>query len=265
VDGEEIASENLSTADADNSMESVVFDDIDWTINAGDESEVLITADFFSTGDTLDAGDTVSFSLGETETDSTDFDVEDESGEDLTDANKTGSVTSGAFELQAVGIKVTFISATETLSASDVAGNNDSGTFVIKYNVEAFGGDVYVSDDASPTTAATIPDSTLTTAGVRYLLDQAGTATIANVSDLVTFSTSGGASDSGVTNGVKLEEDEDADFTLTVTRTNDGDADDDGLFRVLLKAITWAPTDASTQNVYDFNLEDFKTDPISIN
>ena len=149
------------------------------------------------------------------------------------------------------------------MTANDNAADNDVGTFVIKYNVEAFGGDVYVDDSAAATTASTIPDSTITTDGVRYLLDEAGTATVADVTDVVTYSTSGGAT--AGTNAVLLQEGEDADFTLTVVRTNNSDADDDGIYRVLLKAIGWATTDTTTFNVYDFNLEDFKTDPVNLN
>ena len=80
----------------------------------------------------------------------------------------------------------------------------------------------------------------------------------------MTFDTSGGATDTGITNGVELTDGEYATFTLTVTRTNDN-AGDAGLFRVLMKAITWATTDASTQNVYDFDLDEYKTDAVSIN
>ena len=264
IDGDEIVS--ADTVSGAGATEFYNFDDVDYTIDAGDTVEVVLKADFNDIQATsFDEGTTISFALGEEQTDvAATVDVEDESGEQLADADITGSVDSGDFELRSTGIMVTFITASETLAASDVSGNNDSGTFVIKYNVEAFGDTVYVSDSSTATIAASIPDSTVTT-GVLYLVDQAGTATTADLSALVTFSTSGGASDTGVTNGVALADGEDANFTLTVTRTNNADADDDGLFRVLLKAVTWATTDSATQNVYDFNLEDFKTDPISIN
>ena len=48
-------------------------------------------------------------------------------------------------------------------------------------------------------------------------------------------------------------------------QTNDS-IEDDGLYRALLKSIGWNTTDSATvYNVYDFDLEDFKTDPISLN
>lgn len=260
IDGDEVAS--ADTVSGAGSSEFYNFDDVDTTISAGDKVSAEFRGDFLSIADALDEGDTISLTLGEEQTDVTSVvDVEDESGEQLVDADITGSVSAGAFELRSVGIMVTFVSASETVTAQDSA-DNDTGTFKIKYNVEAFGDTVYVDDSAAPTIATTIPDSTITTDGVRYLLEKDGAATVADVSDTVTYTTSGGAS--AGTNAVALSEGEDADFTLTVVRTNNSDSTDNGIFRVLLKAIGWATTDTTTFNVYDFNLEDYKTDTVSL-
>lgn len=266
IDGEEVASADAFD-DADGvdvgTDEDYQFDDVDTVIGAGETVEAMITADFISIADDLDEGDTATFTLGETETDqATLVQVEDESGEELTDGEITGSTDGGAFELRSVGVMVTFVSASEEVSVDDGA-DDDQGTFVIKYGVEAFGGSVYVDDSAAPTIATSIPDATITTDGVRYLLEESGTATVADVGDTVTYTTGDGAS--AGTNGVLLQEDETSEFTLTVVRTNNADADDDGLFRVLLKAIGWNTDDSTTFTVYDFNLEDYKTDPINLN
>jgi hypothetical protein len=224
----------------------------------------MVTADLYSTSDTLDNGDTLAFTLGEEQTDDSDFDAEDEAGEDLADGDVSGSVSSGTFELRSAGPMVTFVSAAETVTTGTSA-SDDVGTFTIKYNVEAFGDTIYVDDSSAPTTASTIPDATVATDGVRYVLDFGGTATVptaAYYSDAVTYTTSGGA-EAG-SNAVELEEGEDADFTLTVSKTNYAGSPA-GLYRVLLKTIGWATTDTTTFNVYDFNLEDFKTDYESLN
>ncbi|MEK7510878.1 MAG: peptidoglycan-binding protein [Patescibacteria group bacterium] len=260
VDGEEIASETLSTSDTDNSEETVIFDDLDWTIDAGDTAEVVITADFFSTGDTLDAGDTVSFNLTESETDSASFDVEDETGENLADGDITGSATSGAFELRAAGIMVSFVSATETVTANDSAADNDVGTFAIKFNVTAFGQDIYVSRAAAATISTSIADTT-GTAGHLYLVEDSGTATVDDITDIVTEM---GDATEASSNNYLLQEDEETELTITVVQTNDS-TEDDGIYRVLLKAIGWATTDTTTWNLYDFDLEDYKTDPVNLN
>lgn len=263
IDGDEVAT--ADTVSGGGSSHTYVFDDVDYTIDAGDTVDAEIRADFLSIADALDEGDTISFALGEDQTDDQSLiEVEDESGEELTDADISGSVQAGAFDLHSVGIQVTFISASESVNVSD-GSDNDSAQFVIKYNVEAFGDTVYVSNSAVATTANTIESETVTTNGVLFLLDEAGTATTEDVSSVVTFTPKTGVTSNGVANGVRINEGRDADFTLTVVRTNDGDVDDDGLYRVLLKAIGWSTSDSSTFNVYDFNLEDFKTDYISVN
>jgi|CXWL01.1.fsa_nt_gi peptidoglycan hydrolase-like protein with peptidoglycan-binding domain len=265
IDGEEVGSAD-SFDDVDGvdvgTDEDYHFDDLDYTLGAGDTVSAMITADFLSIADDLDEGDTIEFTLGETETDqATLVQVEDESGEDLADGSITGSASSGAFELRSIGIMVTFVSASETVTANDNAVDNDLGTFVVVFNAEAFGDTIYVSKTATATTATSIVDTSITT-GTLFLVEDSGTATTDDLQDLVTFSTSGGASDG--TNNLVLQDGEDSDVTLTVTQTNDS-AEDDGLYRMLLKSVGWALTDTTTWNVYDFNLEDFKTDPVSLN
>jgi hypothetical protein len=265
VDGEEVGTESLSAGDANDSTEVVVFDDLDWTIEAGETVEVIVTADFLSLADDLDAGDSVSFAFGETETDLATFDAEDESGEDIVDGDVTGSVSSGSFELRAAGLMVTFVSAEESVNTDDGA-DDDTGTFRIRYIVEAFGDTVYVSTSgvATTNTSTNQPATINGTAGVVYLLDESGTATTADVSSAITYSDEEG-NPSDATNGVEIQEGEAAEFTLTVTRTNSGDADDNGLYRLMLKAIGWdTANDGTGWNLYDFDLEDFKTDFVSL-
>ncbi len=259
IDGEDVAT--ADTESAAGSDETYNFDDVDYTLSAGDTVSAELRADFLSIADNLDEGDTISFAVTENETDlGTLVDVEDETGEQLVDADITGSASSGAFELRSKGIMVTFVSASESVAVDDGA-DDDTGTFVIVFNAEAFGDTIYVSKTATATTASTVADATLTT-GNLYLVEDSGTATTDDLADLVTFSTSGGASDG--TNNLVLQDGEDSDITLTVTQTNDS-AEDDGLYRMLLKSVGWALTDTTTWNVYDFNLEDFKTDPLSLN
>ncbi|MBP9856246.1 MAG: hypothetical protein KBC48_03040, partial [Candidatus Pacebacteria bacterium] len=140
---------------------------------------------------------------------------------------------------------------------------DDTGVFTIKYRVEAFDGTVYVADSATATTASTVTGTSIS--AVLYLLDEAGTATTADASALVTYTTGNGASDSSNSN-IALSDGESTEVTLTINRTNSGDSVDDGLYRALLKAIGWNTGDsASVFNIYNFDLEDFKTDPVSLN
>lgn len=262
IEGEEVATaDTVSTAGAE---ELYNFDDVDYTIDAGDTVSAELRADFLSIADALDEGDTITFAITENETDQASVvDVEDESGEQLVDADITGSATGGAFELRSAGIIVTFVSASEAVTVGNSA-NDDVGTFKIVYDVEAFGEDIFVSNDAAATLVSSIPDATLATDGVRYVLERGGTATIpdnaALYTDAVTFT--GDATER--TNSVEISEGDNAQFTLTVSKTN-ASTSAGGLYRVLLKAIGWATSDTTTFNTYDFDLEDFKTDYESTN
>ena len=263
IDGEEYAENVVTSATA----ATITFDDLELEIADGDEVLVTVTADLNDTEGTgtsaFDDGDTVKAEVTASNVDM--IEAEDESGEDVSNTDAVGTALGDEMAAYDTGIMVTFVSAEESVVDGGVNGFDGTGTFEIVFDVEAFDGDVYVSDNAVATTATTIPDTTVTSAGVRYYVDGAGTATTDDLSTVVTFEEeSGTVTDSGVTNGVKITEGSVGRFTLTATRTNDNTGDA-GLYRVLLKAITWATTDNSTQNVYDFNLDDYKTDSVSIN
>lgn len=262
VDGDEVGNENLGSGVGTD--ETVVFDDIDLTLEAGEEYEFLVTVDINPTDGDLDEGDTISASIGETETNSADFDAEDESGDNVEDNDIRGSATGGPHGLFATGITVSFVSATEVVNTSDGA-DNDSGTFRIEFEVEAVGGTVYVSDTATATTDSSIADSVTSDDGIFYRLMADSTATTEDLSDLVTFTRGDGASQMGNGN-IELDEGETTQMTLTVVRSNDGDADDDGIFYLVLEGIGWNSDNSDTvYNVYDFDLEDYRTDPITLN
>lgn len=263
ADGDQIASENVPSTATTTSL--ILFDDLDFTINAGDTVDMVVKADINDLqGGTFDEGDTITVSFGESETDNSLFDAEDEEGENLADNDVTGSASSGTHVFYSAGIMVDLVSVDEERAQDDGA-TDDTATFTIKYNITAFDNDVYVGDTASATTVTSIPDATVSSNRVTYRVDHAGTATVAGLSAVIDFIEDGSkVTDSGVTNGVKIQEGETGEFTFTVTRTNSTANGVAALFRAAIKGISWATTDTATQNVYDFNLEDYRTDYIFI-
>lgn len=247
ADGEQIGSESLSTADADGSTEVVVFDDLDYTIDAEDTVEFVVKAKFYSIADTLDAGDTVQVTFGETETDLATFDAEDESGEDLADGDKTGTVTGDTMSIRDVGFNLAFVSSTAVVShAGDVANtsDHDRGTFTMVFDVTAFDGDIYIDETAPIETGdGTMSDLTIT-----------GTDTY--VTSSITSPT---ATDS--TNSLKVDEGTTDRFTITVVL----EAGADGLFKVELADLLYALTDVDGDLSYTFNLDDFETPQLFLN
>ncbi len=258
MDGTRVGTENIPTDE-----ETVVFNDLDLTLHSGKTYEFVVKIDLLPVSGALDEGDTISATIGETETDSASFDAEDESGEDLSDANKTGNATGGPHTAYDSGIIVSFVSASQTNTNNDGA-DNDTGTFTVKYKIEAFDGTIYVSNSAAATTTDDITDSTVENNGVLYLIDKAGTATTDDLSAFVSWKKVKGNSTSA-SNGIRMNDGDIVEFTLSVARTNDGDVNDDGIYRMLLKAIGWNTDNSTTFNVYDFDLGDYKTDPIYLN
>ena len=261
IDGEEIAS--ATTVSSGGTTEDYLFADVDYTIPAGETVEAVIKADFLSIADALDEGDTIAFAINEDiDHITTRIKVVDEAGDDLVDADMTGSATSGAFEIRSIGIMVAFVSASESVNVDD-GSDDDTGIFNIKVNVEAFGDTVYVASSTVATTASTIAATSILENLFR--LNQNGSATTTLISDAVSFSTAGGAALSSTVGNITLTENEDTDITFTVSRTNTTGADNNGLFQLLLKAIAWNTADTwGAYNIYNFNLDDFKTGTVSL-
>lgn len=256
VDGEDYT----ETVSSSGTTSIVVFEDLDITIEEGDEMAFVVTADIndIETG-LFDEGDTLKAELTSTQVDA--IDADDQEGDSISDTDATGTALGDAMAFYSVGINVTLVSTDSEATAGSSA-NDDIGEFTIKYRVEAFGGTVVVSDTATAT--AVTPATIVPSNQVLYHVTVGGSATVAHLSGLVTFTTSDGASDSGITHGVELAEGESAEFTLTVSRTNT-DAGEAGIYQALLKGVSWATSDTATQNVYSFDLDDYKTDPIALN
>jgi len=249
----EIGSENLSTVDADGGTEVVVFDDLDYTIDANEEIEFTIKAKLYSIADSLDAGDTIQVTFGEVETDLATFEVEDESGEELVDTDKTGTVTGDAHAVYDVGFTLEYVSSSETKTVtSETATVGDQGQFVIKYKITAFDGDIYIdntcTEDNDGGEVATTTSYSITNNGsntTSCVMTEAGTVT--NADSANTF---------------RIIEGSSREFTLTVN----GIATVDAFAAVSLEAIGWDVAIGGDNNVFGFDLPgDYDTDPLFLN
>lgn len=259
ADGDEIASESFDTGiGAD---ETVVFEDLDITIDEGEKVSFTVAVDIAAIEDGIEEGATIAARITETETDLSSFEAEDESGEELTDADKTGQVVGDEHALFSAGIEVSFESASQTIQANDGA-NNDTGTFTIRFTVEALEETVYIADSAAPTTDDTIP-ATVTDDGIIYSVERSGTLVSDTVSDIVIFTTGDGASESANGN-IRLDAGESTTITLVTNRTNSASGDT-GIYRAFLQAIGWNTDDSNEYSTYTFDLDDFATDPITLN
>lgn len=248
IDGDEIQSLESDECDSPSctASETYTFDDVDFTVDSGDTVEFEILADINEVDDiVVGEGDSLTASVSGTDVDN--IQAEDETGEDLGTSEKTGSSIGEAQSFRTEGISLTFISATESVTAG-TSTTDDTGTFKIKFKVSAFGDTVYVPNVASDAG----------TNAVNFDVDATGYNAVTGVivDDSDSNLSSGGNFD--------IEDGDSENFTLTVSVDNNGGTAD--LYRAVLSNVRWNTTDsASTFTDYTFNLDDFKTDYISLN
>jgi len=264
IDGEEYdESASGSQVTVGSAGATVTFDDVDYTIEDGNEITVIVKGDVNDTESSVFVdGDAVTVSF--TASNRNAMDAEDETGEDLDDSDKTGTGNGDEVSFYATGIAVEFVSSSESVTTGNST-NDDLGTFTIKFTVEAINGTVYVADTATATTDTT-PTTGATPDGLQYVVTRGGTATTGDVDAQVNYTTSDGASESS-SGVIQLDEGDSTEITLTISRTNNtsGDA---GLYQASLVGIEWSATDdlgSDAGSLYTFDLEDFETDPISLN
>ena len=243
--------------------EEVKFTDVNYTIDAGDTVTVRILANF----NAIDATDraataTIYAQITETQTDDTAlFDVRDESGTQIVDADITGSPTGVASTLRDFGFDLTFVSGTASRShTGDVANtlDHDEGTFVLVFEVSAW------ADNEDTTTAAifideSAPHETGTTASL---------VTVVGTDVYVTSSLTrtGGDSSTHSADTFRVDAGDTVEFTITFVTA----AGADGLFDITLADLQYALTDIDGNlSVMDAQIEmtdDFQTKPpLSLN
>src|SRR3989344_4866198 len=251
ADGVEIGSESVDGAAAGGADTQVVlFDDLDYVIDAGDTVNFVVKGKFVALSGALDVADTIAAAFGETETDLATFDAEDETGENLADADKTGTANSTASEIRDVGFTLELVSATAVKTAGEVTVQpSDTGLFTITFDVTAWDGDIYI-DASAPLEAGGSGEADLTVTG-------AGTV-------VATLTSPSGATASANTTFLVAEDDTER-FSINVD-IRDGATDMvDGFFDVALADLVYALTAIDGNLGYTFNLVDFKTPQIFLN
>ena len=247
MDGDEVGSENTT-----NGVNTVVFNDLDLELEAGEEYEFVVLVTINDLSASLAEGDTIEATIGETETDSADFDAEDESGDDVSDADITGSATGGAHSLSAIGIEVAFVSASQSISnTADTAGEGDQGSFTITFDVAAGDDDIRLDRSCEEDNGVNAAGQ-----GIEYTVSNNG-------SNTTLCSLSSSSSDSEDTaNTFEVDSGKTRRFSLNVVAT----ASADHFAQVEMTSINWGTaTDDTNANYYTFNLDEFQTGVLFLN
>lgn len=260
---ESVATENIT--DSASSTQWVLFDDIDYTIPAGQEIEVTVEVDVNDLDGTIFvAGDTLMAEIGETQTNWTSFDAEDEQGNNLADADKTGSATSDAHTFYVNGLQVSLVSTDAEAFTVD-GSDNDYVNLTIKFSATAFGQDLWIPNIdtymASGTANANTGNAPSTSQGIGYYLRYSGSSPQSTSTAMVNATVSSSADEGS--NAFELNEGVPETFTLKITVTNASSSQlDASSFQGILTGINFATSDTATgANVYTSNLiSTFKTD-----
>ncbi len=230
---------------------SITFDNLNLTLDAGKTYSFTVSADIndVDTG-TFDEGSTLTASV--TASNRNVADVENEEGDQLTSNERTGTATGEAQEFRTEGIQLSLVS-TETSITAGNSGNDDLGTFKIKFKVKAVGDTVYVASLASTSGAALD----------LFTVDKSGTATTGNsIAGTITNTTD---SDLSAGYNYEIEDGSEETFELIVTAQL-GVGGTSGQYRAALSAVKWNTTDSSaTFNSYTSNLDSFKTSYVGLN
>ncbi len=247
VDGDVIGSETITTAYDDDGI--VVFDNLDWTIDAGDTVEVIVRVDMneLNTG-TFGAGATLSASV---DPDNSSWTVEDENGDDVSAADKTGTATSDAHTFYGDGIQVDLTDTSVVVTKGD-NDDDDYVTLTIDFDVTSYGETIYVDksiDQTGSSTAGTsygVNDSSDTST---YFATASSSSAISSTADEGTY-------------GFEVLEGDTKSFTLTVTVANAATSTLDSTYvRAVLTGIGFNTADSATgASTYTSSLaSDFKT------
>jgi len=278
LDGSEVGSVTMTTdcveellANANcttvGTAETYFFEDMDITLDAGSSNDFTVAVDFYGVTDTGDlaAGNTILAVFGETQTELASFDAIDESGEDLADGDKTGTVTGEASAVYDVGIMVELVSVEESaVVQAEIENTTDSVTLTIKFDVTSFGSDIYVDGTVTEDGDGTYANGS----GVNFFSTRADTGADATALTTIAAALTSTDADSAANVTWLVQEGDTDTFTFTATMSNtltDDAANDELLFQLALMSIGYDTTAiAATTNSYTFNLSDFESDPVSL-
>ena len=233
-----LATESASSTSA---VDFVLFDDLDITIDE-DESEefsVEITVNDLAAGASgvgfysgTSASTTVTGSL---------IDAEDANGDAVTIG---GEANGEDMTFRDEGIAVELVSSTETVSDTSTTETNDRGTYVMVFDVDAFGDDVYVDMQSGTSTD-----------GVQWAV----------IGDTFTGDATSNVTCSGCdgTNAFLVREGETERFTLTVVLTNTAGAA--GFYGIEVTEIgTGTGDDTTAETTVTTGLEDLESDEVNL-
>jgi hypothetical protein len=230
---------------------TVTFDNLDWDISGDEKVKVTVKADLDDTNSQVryQDGDTVSVSAANL------TEYEDEFGNDEGDFTESGSYSGETHELRVEGIMVAFVSSSYTKSTSDTSGVNETVEFTLKFDVTAFGDDMYIDE-----TCGVDGDGTYLTSQLSVSLDNDS-----NGSSTTCTSFTSTADDTG--SAFEVLEGQTETFTVTILG-NGGEAGGAGTsvtFQARINNIGYVDSaDGAGDTSYAFELDDYESASVTV-
>lgn len=212
MDDEKVGSETV-TAAMDTARE-ITFNDLDLDLEAGETYEFEVRIDAKAAdGTNYSSGETISMDVSSGDVDDTDkFVVEDENGDTVAAADRSGSASGDAHTLRTTGLQIALGTATvvEVVDGNSTAANY--GKFTMAVEVTAVGDTVYVLETAASSTTA------LTTSGLQYVFENSSGSQVYTAS---TTSASFSHKSGGTIDGSSIRIDEGQTVTFEFVGTYD--------------------------------------------
>src|SRR3989344_8096372 len=236
---------------------AVTYNDLDYTIPAGDKEERIFWVEMQDVNGALDDGDTIQLTV-----DTSGTTAQDGSGDTLTAAGSDPD--GGAHPMYDNAIRLTGTTSTATSSVGGENANDGSVELTLNFDVFNYGdttlyiphGDT-LTGTASTSATTTAPS---TTEGVGYHIQTGGTVT-PGTNDISAILSESDPDLVQKTNSLELASGKTGTFSLKVLVATDGTPSIDNVaFRALLAGLGWATSDSATAAVvYTANLTDYKT------
>lgn len=228
IDGttiDSLADNNGSTAGdyTDSATVVLLFDvDGDVVIDAGDRVEAELRLRFNS----LDLGNEGVTVTGKVTSANADA-IDAEGADDLTTAQLSGSATGDAQTLRTEGLVLDLSSITETKTEASYSGDTDTGTYVFKFDVEAFSNEFYTDEDSAVVNFDLLVDGVAAPA--------ASSSAVLDIS---------GAED-GATADKLITEGDTVNYTLTI----ETDSSVSGTAKVVVNSVAYSAADDATEEL----------------
>ena len=249
IDGDEYGTATYNEVAANN--REILFDDIDYTLPAGDKVDAFIEVDLAdSLTDDLDEGDTILAQITAVQTaDVALVDVRDESNTQVAVADISGTAVGEAHRVYNVIFTIATDGWTnEPVRKGGAATLDDEVTFDLEFIVTAVDGDVYIDNACTEDADGTMVEVDNAPLGFNFFQS---TGTLASIALTCSFTTDGATA--GANGNWLVSEGESETFNIAVNAIADVGS---SFVQVTWEGLGWSEADEAGDRLFEGSLDD---------